>query len=107
VQAAEIRYSNGIFWGVQYHPELSLEEVAGALRREACDLVEAGLVVSQNDLETYAGLVEELGAHPDRLDLAWRLGLDREVAEFNRRTVELRNFIERLVKPVRHLRGRG
>ena len=55
VQAAEIRHSNGIFWGVQYHPELSLAEVAGALRREAYELIEAGLVVSQNDVESYAG----------------------------------------------------
>ena len=33
VQAAEIRHGEGVFWGVQYHPEIGLDEVAGALRR--------------------------------------------------------------------------
>jgi GMP synthase (glutamine-hydrolysing) len=28
VRAAEVRHGRGIFWGVQYHPELSLFEVA-------------------------------------------------------------------------------
>ena len=30
VQAAEIRSGRGTFWGVQYHPEISLAEVAAA-----------------------------------------------------------------------------
>ncbi len=32
VQAAEIRFDGGVFWGGQYHPEIGLDEVAGALR---------------------------------------------------------------------------
>ncbi|WP_419790119.1 glutamine amidotransferase-related protein, partial [Pseudomonas atacamensis] len=43
VQAAEIRYDNGVFWGVQYHPELALAEIAVAIRRQADSLIEAGL----------------------------------------------------------------
>ena len=39
VQAAEIRVGEGVFWGTQYHPEISLGEVAAALRRQADDLV--------------------------------------------------------------------
>jgi GMP synthase (glutamine-hydrolysing) len=52
LQAVEIRYGAGVFWGVQYHPELDLYEVAGALQRQS------------NDLEQFPPI-------PTREDLAW------------------------------------
>jgi GMP synthase (glutamine-hydrolysing) len=107
VQAAEIRCDGGIFWGVQYHPELTLGEVAAALRRQADDLLESGLAGSREGLETHASLIDELDSDPSRPDIAWRLGLDQEVTDRERRMTELRNFIERLVKPVRSQRGRA
>ena len=106
VQAAEIRFDRGIFWGVQYHPELSLGEVAAALRRQADDLLESGLVDTREALDGHADLIEALGREPDRADLSWRLGLDREVTDQHRRTTELRNFVEHLVQPTRERRGR-
>lgn len=105
VQAAEIRHGAGVFWGVQYHPEISLGEVAGALRRQMDDLIEDGLARSEEDLETYVAMIEALHREPRRRDLAWRLGLDEEVTEPSRRRSELRNFIEHLVRPVRSERG--
>ena len=107
VQAAEIRHGAGVFWGVQYHPELSLGEVAGALRRQAGELVEQGLVPDRAVAEDHAGLIEALGREPGRRDLAWRLGLDAEVTEDARRRRELRNFIDHLAGPARSARGRG
>jgi GMP synthase (glutamine-hydrolysing) len=107
VQAAEIRFGEGIFWGVQYHPELSLGEVAAALRRQADDLIEAGLIDGRSSLESHANMIEALGEEPERPDLAWQLGLDREVTDATRRKTELRNFITHLVTQVRVRRGRG
>ena len=107
VQAAEIKHDGGTFWGVQYHPEIDLDEVAGALRRQAGDLVEAGLARSQVDVEAQADLVEALHREPHRRDLAWRLGLDDEVTIADRRQAELRNFIEALAVPTRMERARG
>jgi GMP synthase (glutamine-hydrolysing) len=107
VQAAEIRWAGGVFWGVQYHPEIGLDEVAGALRRQADDLLGAGLARSRSDLESHADQIEALHHEPGRRDLAWMLGLDEEVTDPNRRPAELRNFIERLAKPRRAKRGRG
>lgn len=107
VQAAEIRCGNGVFWGVQYHPEISLFEAAAALRREAEDLVEQDLATSVDAVEEQAQLVEALHDAPQRRDLAWRLGLDPQVTEPERRSVEIRNFIEHLVLPTRSGRGRG
>ena len=107
VQAAEVRVGPGTFWGVQYHPEISLAEVAAALRRQASGLVEAGLARDKAEIELQAALVDALAAEPARRDLLWRLGLDAEVADQSRRTREIRNFVERLVGPVRQQRRRG
>ncbi|MGH1588833.1 type 1 glutamine amidotransferase [Methylobacterium phyllosphaerae] len=98
VQAAEIRFDGGVFWGVQYHPEISLDEVAGALRRQAGSLVEADLARNKEDVEAYARQVEALHAEPSRRDLAWRLGLDEQVTDERLRQTELRNFIEALAR---------
>jgi len=107
VQAAEIRYGPGVFWGVQYHPEISLHEVAAALRRQVDDLIEHGLARDEADVEESAALIDALGEEPERRDLAWRLGLDRQVTDTSLRQTELRNFIEHLVEPTRAQRRRG
>jgi GMP synthase (glutamine-hydrolysing) len=106
VQAAEIRFDRGVFWGVQYHPELSLAEVAAAIRRQAGDLIEHGLARGDDDVAAIADLVDALGREPGRPDLLWRLGLDRQVADAGLRRTELRNFIEHLVLPTRRERAR-
>ncbi len=99
VQAVEIRRGEATFWGVQYHPELSLAEIAAALRRQADDLLEQRLVADRDALEAHAGRIDALDAEPERRDLAWQLGLDREVTEPGRRMREIANFIA-------HARGR-
>ncbi len=107
VQAAEIRFDRDVFWGVQYHPELSLGEIAAALRRQADDLIAHGLAANEEDVAAVADLVDALEREPERLDLAWRLGIDRQVTDVSQRRTELRNFIEHLVLSVRRERGRG
>jgi GMP synthase (glutamine-hydrolysing) len=106
VQAAEIRCEGGVFWGVQYHPEISLAEVAAALRREAGDLVESGLAGTHENLEAHAALIDALDQEPNRRDLAWRLGLNEEVTCPRRRRTELWNFIRHLAEPTATARGR-
>jgi len=101
VQAAEIRFDGGVFWGVQYHPEIGLDEVAGALRRQSESLVEAGLARGQEDVEAYARQVDALHAEPGRRDLAWRLGLDEQITDERLRLAEMRNFVEGLTRPGR------
>jgi GMP synthase (glutamine-hydrolysing) len=93
VLAAEVRHGRGIFWGVQYHPELSLFEVAAAIRRQSDDLLERGFASDEAALEAHAARIEALGDQPDRHDLAWQLGLDAEITDPARRARELSNFI--------------
>lgn len=107
VQAAEIRHDGGVFWGVQYHPELPLDEVAGAVRQQAADIIQQGLARDPAAVEAYADLVEALDRDPGRRDLAWRLGLDQQVTDPELRQTELRNFVEHLARPSRSGRGRA
>ena len=104
VQAVEIRQGPGVFWGVQYHPELSLDEVAPALRRQAETLLEDGLAKDEAALEDYARRVEALAREPGRRDLSWQLGLDVQVTDTDRRRLELRNFIDTLAAARRDAR---
>ncbi|MDP1028537.1 type 1 glutamine amidotransferase [Sphingomonas sp. KR1UV-12] len=101
VQAAEIRSGDGIFWGVQYHPELSPGEIGAALRRQAETLVEDGLCRDADDVEAQAALFDRLHDAPGDHATRWRLGIDAEFAEEPRRRTELIAFIERLVIPTR------
>ena len=96
IQAAEIRHDGGVFWGVQYHPELALGEIAVALRRQAEDIVEAGLADTTGDVDHRADQLDALHDDPDRRSLLWALGVDREFADEARRRTELSNFLDHL-----------
>lgn len=107
VQAAEIRHEGGVFWGVQYHPEFDLRELAIILARLAGSLVEAGHCTTPADAKAYADDLLALHAQPGRRDLAWRLGLDAQVLDPVLRTTEIRNFVESRVRPEKSARGRA
>ncbi|WP_241659713.1 type 1 glutamine amidotransferase [Sphingomonas glacialis] len=96
VQAVEIRHDRGVFWGVQYHPELALGEIAVALQRQADDLVTAGLAESRDDVDTRADQIAALHRKPDERALRWLLGVDGEFADEDRRRREIVNFLAEL-----------
>ncbi|NCP24243.1 MAG: type 1 glutamine amidotransferase [Erythrobacter sp.] len=93
IQAAEVRHDRGIFWGVQYHPELSLAEIAAALRRESEALVKADLARSEREVDEQADLYDALDREPESRALQWRLGVDDELAIEERRRLEITNFL--------------
>ncbi|KQN92982.1 glutamine amidotransferase [Sphingomonas sp. Leaf231] len=96
VQAVEIRHDKGVFWGVQYHPELSLGEIAIALRRQADGLIEAGLAEKEEEVAERADVIEALHHAPERRSLRWRLGVDGELADVDGRRREIVNFLASL-----------
>jgi GMP synthase (glutamine-hydrolysing) len=102
VQAAEVRFGNGVFWGVQYHPELALAEIATALRAQRADLVEEGLAEHEEDVLARADELDALHDRPDSAALRWRIGVDRQFAEDGQRRLEIINFLEHAAS----LRGR-
>lgn len=106
VQAAEIRHEGGIFWGVQYHPEFSLSELAVILGRMAELLVAEGFARDTPAVNSYVADLMAVHDDPARTDLAWRLGLDSQVLEPALRLTEISNFLEHRVKPTKSMRGR-
>lgn len=98
IQAAEIRHDGGMFWGVQYHPELAPGEIAIALRRQAADLIEAGLARNDDEVEAMAAKLDALNDAPDRRSASWALGVDRSFAEEASRRLELTNFLDHMVR---------
>lgn len=107
VQAAEIRHEGGVFWGVQYHPEFPLRQVASILGRMVPILVEEGFRRDEAAAESWLSELRALDADRSRQDLAWAHGLDAEVLDDTRRVTELRNFLNHRVKPQASARGRG
>jgi GMP synthase (glutamine-hydrolysing) len=99
VQAAEIRFGNGVFWGVQYHPEYGLHDVAFIIRRYGKRLVDEGFFHDLAELECYASDLEALQHDRTRRDIAWRLGLGAEIIDDSKRTCEIANWIAHLVRP--------
>ena len=107
VQSAEIRCNGAVAWGVQYHPEYPLREVATIVRRIGKRLISEGFFLDEADINTFAGDLDVLDADPACKRLAWRYGIHKNVLDKKLRTGEVANWIENQVLPTRAKRGRG
>ncbi len=107
IQAAEIESDGGSLWGVQYHPEFGLDELAAILERRVEILLNEGFCATREDAASYVADLRAMHREPQRRDLAWRHGVDGEVLDAVRRTREIRNFVEMRVKPVASERSRA
>ncbi|ETV96950.1 hypothetical protein H310_09806 [Aphanomyces invadans] len=99
VQAVAVRHLKGEFWGLQYHPEYDLREIARLILARKERLVKYGIFRSLEDGDKYVAELEALYDDPSRKDIAWRLGLDSDVLNETVRYTESRNFIKHLVIP--------
>jgi GMP synthase (glutamine-hydrolysing) len=106
VQSAEIKINGATAWGVQYHPEYPLSELATIVRRIGPRLIGENFFTDVADIENFAQELEMLDRHPDTKRLAWRHGVGRNVLDRIMRTAEVRNWIEFQVLPMRVKRGR-
>jgi GMP synthase (glutamine-hydrolysing) len=106
VQAAEIRHAGGVFWGVQYHPEYSLDHIASIIERRSEVLTAEGFFRDAGDCDRYCADLRLLAVEAGRIDVAWRLGLGADVTDKRNRETELRNFVDALVRPEKSRRGR-
>jgi GMP synthase (glutamine-hydrolysing) len=98
IQAAEIRLGRGVFWGVQYHPEYGLHDVAAVIRRYGETLVNEGFFADIAELDRYASDLSTLAANQQRRDIAWRLGFGDDIMKESVRQTELSNWIASLVR---------
>jgi GMP synthase (glutamine-hydrolysing) len=97
VQAAEIRLGRGVFWGVQYHPEYGLHDIAAVIRRYGQTLVTEGFFADLIELERYAADLSTLAANEKRRDIVWRLGFGDDIMKESVRQTELSNWTAPLV----------
>jgi GMP synthase (glutamine-hydrolysing) len=107
VQSAEIRCNGAVAWGVQYHPEYPLREVAAIVRRIGARLIGEGFFLDNADIEIFAGDLDALHLNPEDKRLAWRHGISKNVLDKRMRVSEVANWIEYQMLPTRAKRGRG
>ncbi|WP_119461110.1 type 1 glutamine amidotransferase [Rhodospirillaceae bacterium SYSU D60014] len=99
IQAVSVTHKGGSFWGLQYHPEYDLHELARLTFCRIDKLIKLGFFKNREAALDYVNLLETLHQDPSRKDIAWLLGIDEDVTNEDVRLTEVRNWIERLVLP--------
>lgn len=107
VQAVDISHDGGRFWGIQYHPEFSLNELTVIMRRYKPTLLSEGFFRDDESVDRWIADLEALVGDKRRTDISWRYGIGPDILDARRRLREIENFIELRVKPVISERGRG
>lgn len=98
VQAAELRLGGAVAWGVQYHPEFSLHDIAVVIRRYGSRLLSEGFFADSAARDAYTADLESLGRGGDKT-IAWRYGIDDTVLSEGVRTAEIANWITHQMLP--------
>ena len=107
VQSVSVIYRGGEFWGLQYHPEYDLREMARLTWCRLEKLQALGFFNDRDAGEAYVALLETLHQDPSRADIAWRLGIDDDILNVDVRRREMKNWITKLVLPTMHRRRVG
>ena len=107
VQSVEIRTNGSVAWGVQYHPEYPMRELAAIVRRIGMRLIGEGFFANEDDMKTFAHDLDTLDKDPHCMRLSWRHGISKNVLDKKLRVGEVSNWIEFQVLPTRVKRGRG
>lgn len=99
VQAITVHHGKGTFWGLQYHPEYDLYQMARLIycRRQA--LTKEGFFTDDENALAMVTNLEQLHNDPDNQALAWQLGVEDDLLVDAVRHTEPRNWLERLVIP--------
>jgi GMP synthase (glutamine-hydrolysing) len=103
VQAVAVTHKGGVFWGLQYHPEYDLHELARLCFCRKRKLTDRGFFQDMDAAQAFVDQLEALHQDPSRKDIAWLLGIDEDVMNEDIRLAEVRNWVERLVLP--NMRG--
>ena len=99
VQAAEVTDGERSFWGVQYHPEYDLAQVAALFGRGAERLVSSGFASTLADAHAVAADFMALHRDAGRKDLSWRYGIGTDILDPHRHRRELANWLRTKVLP--------
>jgi GMP synthase (glutamine-hydrolysing) len=98
VQAVEIADGDKVFWGVQYHPEYDLRQIAAILRRRAEPMAKDGFGTAA-EIEQMASHLMQLHEDPTRRDIAWKYGIGANVLDHTIHRREFTNWLTAHVMP--------
>lgn len=99
VQAALVPLRATTVWGVQYHPEFDLAQIAELNLLDQADMVAQGFFADEAAIAAHNALLLALHQDPTRRDLAWQLGLDADVLDPQRRAAEIIAWMHTEVLP--------
>ncbi len=99
VQSIAVTHKGGVFWGLQYHPEYDVHEMARLCYCRKQKLTGLGFFKDMDAAQAYVDQLEALHQDPARKDIAWLLGIDGDILNEDLRLAEVRNWIEYLVLP--------
>ena len=99
VQSVGVKQGGTEFWGLQYHPEYTLHEMARLMFCRLEKLVKLKLFADEAAGLAHIDQLEAFYVDPSRVDIASALGLNPDVMDKSLRTVEVRNWINHLVLP--------
>ncbi len=99
VQSVAVKYEGTEFWGLQYHPEYDLHEMARLMFCRLKKLIRLGFFADEAEGLAHIGQLETLHENPTRQDIIEELNLKPDVLDESLRTVEVRNWINHLVLP--------
>jgi GMP synthase (glutamine-hydrolysing) len=94
VQALAFQYGKGFFWGVQYHPDYSLHEVARLMVVRKRILISEGFFKDERDFDIHIERLETLSADPHNKILRWQLGVDDDILSVDTRQREFANWLK-------------
>lgn len=99
VQSIAVTHQGGTFWGLQYHPEYDLHEMARLTFCRIPKLMKLGFFRDEESALKYVDDLETLHKDPSRKEISWRLGIDADVMHEDVRHCEVRNWVQKLVLP--------
>lgn len=99
IQSVSVVNQGGVFWGLQYHPEYDLREMARLTWCRIAKLMDLGFFNSREAGEDFVNLLETLHQDDSRYDIAWLLGIDDDILNRDVRQLEVKNWIDQLVIP--------
>lgn len=99
VQSVSVTYKGGDFWGLQYHPEYDVHEMARLIHCRREKLKGLGFFPDIDTADKMVSDLEALHQDPSRKDIRWRYAIDEDVLNEDIRQMEVRNWIEQQVLP--------
>jgi taurine dioxygenase len=94
IQALDLRFRNGTFWGTQYHPEFSLADMAKFVDFRKINFINHTAYSSDSKVQVLVDSLEKLHQNPADNEVSARLGIDGRLFEPEVRLIEINNYLK-------------